>query len=79
MYEGISSKELYVNYLYAVLISVDATKVLMPSLSPTMQQGTIVKWYKKEGTIVVTFKIVHHLLLFIIFCPLPELLALSGC
>jgi hypothetical protein len=32
-----------------LLLIGDASKVLMPSLSPTMQQGTIVKWYKKEG------------------------------
>ena len=25
------------------------TVVNMPSLSPTMTEGTIVKWYKKEG------------------------------
>jgi pyruvate/2-oxoglutarate dehydrogenase complex dihydrolipoamide acyltransferase (E2) component len=25
------------------------TKVMMPSLSPTMEAGTIVKWLKKEG------------------------------
>ena len=28
---------------------VDAAQVFMPSLSPTMQRGTIVKWYKQEG------------------------------
>jgi len=27
----------------------DAAQVIMPSLSPTMQRGTIVKWYKQEG------------------------------
>ncbi|XP_060578333.1 pyruvate dehydrogenase protein X component-like [Ruditapes philippinarum] len=26
-----------------------ASQILMPSLSPTMSEGTIVKWYKKEG------------------------------
>ena len=29
--------------------SVAGTVVNMPSLSPTMTEGTIVKWYKKEG------------------------------
>jgi len=24
-------------------------ELLMPSLSPTMESGTIVKWFKKEG------------------------------
>ncbi len=28
---------------------VPGTNILMPSLSPTMTVGTIVKWYKKEG------------------------------
>ena len=28
---------------------VPGTVVNMPSLSPTMTEGTIVKWYKKEG------------------------------
>ena len=28
---------------------VPGTLVNMPSLSPTMTEGTIVKWYKKEG------------------------------
>ncbi|KAK3581580.1 hypothetical protein CHS0354_031929 [Potamilus streckersoni] len=28
------------------------TKILMPALSPTMTEGTIVKWYKKEGDTV---------------------------
>jgi hypothetical protein len=27
----------------------DPIKILMPSLSPTMEQGNIVKWLKKEG------------------------------
>ncbi|XP_008850590.1 pyruvate dehydrogenase protein X component, mitochondrial [Nannospalax galili] len=30
----------------------DPIKVLMPSLSPTMEQGNIVKWLKKEGEAV---------------------------
>ena len=29
--------------------SVPGTVVTMPSLSPTMSEGTIVKWYKAEG------------------------------
>ncbi|MCI0600267.1 MAG: biotin/lipoyl-binding protein, partial [Beijerinckiaceae bacterium] len=28
------------------------TKVLMPALSPTMEQGKISKWLKKEGEAV---------------------------
>ncbi len=27
----------------------DAVSIRMPALSPTMTEGTIVKWYKKEG------------------------------
>jgi dihydrolipoamide dehydrogenase-binding protein of pyruvate dehydrogenase complex len=30
----------------------DPIKILMPSLSPTMEQGNIVKWLKKEGEAV---------------------------
>ena len=26
-----------------------ATKILMPALSPTMEEGTLAKWLKKEG------------------------------
>lgn len=26
-----------------------AVKILMPALSPTMEEGNIVKWLKKEG------------------------------
>ena len=29
--------------------STPGTVINMPSLSPTMAEGTIVKWYKKEG------------------------------
>ena len=29
--------------------STPGVSVKMPSLSPTMEEGTIVKWYKKEG------------------------------
>ena len=32
--------------------SVAGTAVNMPSLSPTMTEGTIVKWYKSEGEAV---------------------------
>ena len=41
-----------VNIMMACLslwLSTDAAQVFMPSLSPTMQRGTIVKWYKQEG------------------------------
>nr|XP_008954099.1 pyruvate dehydrogenase protein X component, mitochondrial isoform X2 [Pan paniscus] len=30
----------------------DPIKILMPSLSPTMEEGNIVKWLKKEGEVV---------------------------
>ncbi|KAI0208341.1 Pyruvate dehydrogenase protein X component [Lamellibrachia satsuma] len=30
-------------------LDVDAQKILMPALSPTMSEGTIVKWHKTEG------------------------------
>ena len=30
-----------------------ATSIRMPALSPTMQEGSIVKWYKKEGTFFI--------------------------
>jgi pyruvate dehydrogenase E2 component (dihydrolipoamide acetyltransferase) len=32
--------------------SVVGTTINMPSLSPTMSEGTIVKWYKAEGDVV---------------------------
>lgn len=32
-----------------MLGGVPATQILMPALSPTMEEGTIVKWHKKEG------------------------------
>lgn len=32
--------------------AVPTTQVLMPALSPTMEEGTIVKWMKKEGDAV---------------------------
>lgn len=31
-----------------------ATKILMEALSPTMEEGRIVKWLKKEGDSVAT-------------------------
>ncbi|XP_004627106.1 pyruvate dehydrogenase protein X component, mitochondrial [Octodon degus] len=33
-------------------LRVDPIKILMPSLSPTMEEGNIVKWLKKEGDTV---------------------------
>ena len=30
-------------------LAVPTTQILMPALSPTMEEGTIVKWLKKEG------------------------------
>ena len=38
--------DLYSWYIFVVLAS---TPVMMPALSPTMTEGTIVKWHKKEG------------------------------
>ena len=32
--------------------AVPTTQILMPALSPTMEEGTIVKWMKKEGDFV---------------------------
>ena len=29
-----------------------ATNILMPALSPTMEEGTLAKWLKKEGDTV---------------------------
>ena len=34
-------------------IGVPTTQILMPALSPTMEEGTIVKWMKKEGDSVL--------------------------
>ncbi|KAJ6667141.1 hypothetical protein lerEdw1_017119, partial [Lerista edwardsae] len=34
------------------LLGVPALKILMPALSPTMEEGNIVKWLKKEGEMV---------------------------
>lgn len=34
------------------LLQADPIKILMPSLSPTMERGNIVKWLKKEGEAV---------------------------
>lgn len=31
-------------------VGVSSVKVQMPALSPTMEEGNIVKWLKKEGT-----------------------------
>jgi len=33
-------------------LAVPTTQILMPALSPTMEEGTIVKWVKKEGDFV---------------------------
>ncbi|XP_032691106.1 dihydrolipoyllysine-residue acetyltransferase component of pyruvate dehydrogenase complex, mitochondrial-like isoform X3 [Odontomachus brunneus] len=35
--------------IWTFVISVKGKEMLMPSLSPTMETGTIVKWFKKEG------------------------------
>uniref|UniRef100_A0A8C8S153 Dihydrolipoamide acetyltransferase component of pyruvate dehydrogenase complex n=1 Tax=Pelusios castaneus TaxID=367368 RepID=A0A8C8S153_9SAUR len=34
------------------LLGIPAVKILMPALSPTMEEGNIVKWLKKEGETV---------------------------
>jgi len=39
-----------------VSLAVDAQKIFMPALSPTMAEGTIVKWHKKEGMFVLLLK-----------------------
>ena len=31
------------------ILAIPTTQILMPALSPTMEEGTIVKWMKKEG------------------------------
>lgn len=31
----------------------------MPALSPTMTEGTIVKWLKKEGTVNLIVVLIH--------------------
>jgi len=38
--------------LHKTRLVMAVTEVKMPALSPTMQEGTIVKWYKKEGEAV---------------------------
>ncbi|XP_057227497.1 pyruvate dehydrogenase protein X component, mitochondrial-like, partial [Malurus melanocephalus] len=46
------------------LLGTPGIKVLMPALSPTMEEGNIVKWLKKEGKkafSVVTFSIIFQL------------------
>ena len=35
-----------------VLVGVTPTQVLMPALSPTMEEGTIVAWLKQEGEVI---------------------------
>lgn len=41
------------------LLFEDALQIRMPSLSPTMQEGTIVKWHKKEGNATVILYLFH--------------------
>ncbi|KAL4225617.1 hypothetical protein ACF0H5_016303 [Mactra antiquata] len=48
----ISGKQLQQGQLHTCLPCRAASEILMPSLSPTMTEGTIVKWYKKEGDII---------------------------
>lgn len=53
---GLPVAQLYViihyNSMIQPFIAVPTTQVLMPALSPTMEEGTIVKWMKKEGDAV---------------------------
>lgn len=55
---GLPVAQLYViihyNSVIQPFIAVPTTQVLMPALSPTMEEGTIVKWMKKEGDAVST-------------------------
>lgn len=44
---GIASVQIMLFSLYP--LGVSALKVQMPALSPTMEEGNIVKWLKKEG------------------------------
>jgi biotin carboxyl carrier protein len=44
--------EKVVDAVHQVLYRMDVTKVVLAKLSPTMEEGTIVKWSKKEGDAV---------------------------
>ena len=38
-----------------------ATEILMPALSPTMEEGTLAKWLKKEGDAVKSGDIIAEI------------------
>ncbi|WP_304618299.1 biotin/lipoyl-containing protein, partial [Paracoccus sp. (in: a-proteobacteria)] len=38
-----------------------ATEILMPALSPTMEEGTLAKWLKKEGDVVKSGDIIAEI------------------
>jgi len=51
--KGIEAKECRRTFFTSFLHqAVPTTQILMPALSPTMEEGTIVKWMKKEGDLV---------------------------
>ena len=37
------------------------TEILMPALSPTMEEGTLAKWLKKEGDAVKSGDIIAEI------------------
>ena len=37
------------------------TEILMPALSPTMEEGTLVKWHVKEGDTVQTGDVIAEI------------------
>jgi pyruvate/2-oxoglutarate dehydrogenase complex dihydrolipoamide acyltransferase (E2) component len=38
-----------------------ATEILMPALSPTMEDGTLARWLKKEGDAIVAGDIIAEI------------------
>jgi len=40
---------MYVNTLNKIMFLAPGLSINMPSLSPTMSEGTIIKWHKKPG------------------------------
>lgn len=51
--KGIGAKECRRTFFTSSLRqAVPTTQILMPALSPTMEEGTIVKWMKKEGDLI---------------------------
>ena len=43
-------------FVFVMFLGVEGTKLLMPALSPTMEEGTILKWLKQEGKVCYTFE-----------------------